>query len=225
MDADFWHDRWRQGLIGFHQPEPNKLLKKHWTSICPQTTATVFVPLCGKSHDMTWLAGRGHSVVGVELSEIAARDYFAERGLVPEAREDGSFTILTAGGVEIWVGDIFAFPANRLAHAAAAFDRASLIALPADMRADYARQMSHLMPADAPTLLLTIAYDQNEMQGPPFSVTDHEVFSLYRAYRTVTHLETRDALAGSKNLQERGVTALTTSVFVIGAKLAGSTET
>lgn len=218
MDADFWHERWQQGRIGFHQPEPNKLLQKHWNAICPQTTAEVFVPLCGKSHDMTWLAGRGHHVIGVELSEIAARDYFAERGITPELRRHDPFDVLTAGGVEIWVGDIFAFPHARLENTKAAYDRASLIALPPGMRRAYAEQMSELMSAVAPTLLLTITYDQSEIDGPPFSVSDEEVRDLYGALRDVTHLETRDALAGSKNLQERGVTALTSSVFVIGAR-------
>jgi thiopurine S-methyltransferase len=218
-EHDMWHDRWRSERIGFHQPEPNKLLMKHWPSICPDGNATVFVPLCGKSHDMTWLAEQGHAVIGVELSEIAARDYFKERGITAEVRSEGAFEVYSGGGVEIWVGDFFALPPAVLTNVRAAFDRASLIALPEDIRTAYARQMHELMPASARTLLLTITYDPSEMEGPPFSVPDEEVARLYGGLRKVTRLETRDASAGSRNLQDRGATQIMTSVFDIGAAL------
>lgn len=218
-DHELWHDRWRTNRLGFHQPQPNKLLQKHWPSTCPDSNAAVFVPLCGKSHDMTWLADQGHTVIGVELSEIAARDYFAERGVEAKVRREGEFEIHKGGGVEIWVGDFFAMPAGVVEACRAAFDRASLIALPADIRVRYAEQMHKIMPGNARTLLLTITYDQNEMAGPPFSVTDEEVAQLYGGLRKVTRLETRDGMKGSDNLKERGLTALMTSVFDIGAAL------
>jgi len=223
MDADFWHERWREHNIGFHQPETNKLLMKHWPSVCPDETASVFVPLCGKSLDMIWLAQRGHTVIGVELSDIAVAEFFSENGLEARSRREGAFDVSTAsvatgGSVELWCGDVFAFPKARLSGVKAAFDRASLIALPADMRKRYAAHLSALLPHDAVTLLLTIDYDQSQMDGPPFAVPDTEVVTLFAGLRKVEHLETRDALAGSKNLQDRGLDALTTSAFVIGTE-------
>jgi len=219
MDAEFWHARWDANQIGFHQSETNKLLMKHWPTVCPDAGREVFVPLCGKSLDMLWLADRGHGVVGVELSPVAARAFFLEHNIQASSRAEGHFEVLSGNGIEIWVGDFFSFPAERLRQTVAAFDRASLIALPGHMRAAYARQMSDLLPADAKTMLLTIAYDESEMEGPPFSVSDDEVHRLFGGMRDVSHVETRDALAGSRNLQERGVSALTTSVFVIGDRL------
>ena len=41
----------------------------------------VFVPMCGKSLDMVWFAEQGCRVIGVELSSLAAKDFFDELGL------------------------------------------------------------------------------------------------------------------------------------------------
>ncbi|MGO1893263.1 MAG: thiopurine S-methyltransferase, partial [Luteimonas sp.] len=68
MEPDFWHERWQQNRIGFHQEKPLPLLLKHWPSLGLAAGSRVFVPLCGKSLDMPWLAERGHRVLGVELS-------------------------------------------------------------------------------------------------------------------------------------------------------------
>ena len=204
MDADFWRERWANNRIGFHQDDYSKLLMKHWPSICPDTSAEVFVPLCGKSRDMLWLAERGHRVVGVELSEIAVRDFFAEAQIVPEREVREGFEIKRSGPLEIWCGDFFAFPKDRLSDAQAAYDRASLIALPSDMRRRYAAQMDHLLKPGTATLLQTISYPDGEIDGPPFSVTELEVRELYAQSNEVSLLEERDATATSRNLTERG---------------------
>ena len=41
----------------------------------------VFVPLCGKSLDMLWLAEQGHNVVGVEVVKQAIESFFEENDL------------------------------------------------------------------------------------------------------------------------------------------------
>ena len=67
MHPDFWHQRWADNQIGFHQDAPTPLLLKHWGSLGVAPGAKVFVPLAGKSRDMAWLASQGHRVLGVEL--------------------------------------------------------------------------------------------------------------------------------------------------------------
>ncbi|HEX5661999.1 MAG TPA: thiopurine S-methyltransferase, partial [Xanthomonadaceae bacterium] len=71
MDPDFWRQRWRDGQIGFHQQQATPLLEQYWDAIDAPAGSCVFVPLCGKSLDMPWLAARGHRVLGVELSQQA----------------------------------------------------------------------------------------------------------------------------------------------------------
>ena len=41
----------------------------------------IFVPLCGKTRDMLWLADQGHSVVGVELATRYIKGFFRDSNL------------------------------------------------------------------------------------------------------------------------------------------------
>src|SRR4029079_3746842 len=83
MHTNFWLERWAQKQIGFHQETTHPLLLSHWAQLSPREGEGVFVPLCGKTHDMTWLRDHGHPVVGVELSPLAVEQYFAEAALEP----------------------------------------------------------------------------------------------------------------------------------------------
>jgi thiopurine S-methyltransferase len=83
MDPTFWHERWQKKETAFHQGAVNDLLQRYWAQLGLSVGSTVFVPLCGKSVDMVWLAEQGHRVIGAELSQIAIDDFFAERGLTP----------------------------------------------------------------------------------------------------------------------------------------------
>jgi len=71
MNPEFWQARWQDKRTGFNQPEVNPLLTKYLTALNLPSGSRVFVPLCGKSIDMIWLASQGYDVVGVELVESA----------------------------------------------------------------------------------------------------------------------------------------------------------
>ncbi|MCL4160804.1 UNVERIFIED_CONTAM: hypothetical protein GTU68_061051, partial [Idotea baltica] len=132
-----WLERWQQSQIGFHQAETEPLLPNHWPELRLAANSTVFVPLCGKSIDMVWLAGQGHSVIGNELSQIAIDGFFAGQNLAPEVRTESGFTIKSAGPYELWCGDFFEMPATATRNVSAVYDRAALIALPPAMRKQY----------------------------------------------------------------------------------------
>jgi thiopurine S-methyltransferase len=69
VDASYWHNRWQsQNIKGFHLPTPNPLLVRHFPALGLPKGARVFVPLCGKSVDLPWLASQGYRVAGAELS-------------------------------------------------------------------------------------------------------------------------------------------------------------
>ena len=76
MKAAFWHEKWANGQLGFHQEKINSRLKKYWSELDPDKGEAVFVPLCGKTLDMQWLTQQGHPVVGNEISDVACRDFF-----------------------------------------------------------------------------------------------------------------------------------------------------
>src|ERR1700739_935957 len=112
MQPEFWHKKWESNQIGFHQPEVNPYLQRHWPDLAIPAQSRVLVPLCGKSLDLLWLAGRGHRVLGVELSQRAVEDFFREQQLQPQISEEGGFEVYRAGAIELRCGDFFALSAN-----------------------------------------------------------------------------------------------------------------
>lgn len=178
MDANFWHRRWSNGEIGFHEGAPNALLAQYFARLDLKSGSRVFVPLCGKALDLAWLAAQGMRVAGIELSELAVTQFFAETGLTPEIAPAGSLMRYRAGGLEIFAGDFFALSANVLGRVDAIYDRAALIALPPEMRERYAAHLMAITDA-APQLLICTEYDQSLMDGPPFAVMADEVRRLY----------------------------------------------
>ena len=217
MDAEFWHGRWRDDNIAFHKAHTNPFLEQYAHRLELGEGDRVLVPLCGKSVDMHWLRTRGFRVLGVELSDIAVRDFFVERGITPARRREGAFDILEGGGVTLMCGDIFDLEADHLADVAAIYDRAALVALPATMRARYVDHLDALLPPAAPTLLLTFEYPEHEIDGPPFSIGVDEVRALYAGRRRVEVLETADRLAVEKRLVERGLTRLAEHAMLLTA--------
>ena len=85
------------------------------------------------------------------------------------------------GPYALWCGDFFKIPAAATAHVAAVYDRAALVAMPAQMRDAYANHLIELMPLKAVMMLVSLDYDPSEMTGPPFPVSDIEIERLFGA--------------------------------------------
>ncbi len=199
MDTEFWLQRWRNNEIGFHQREVNPLLAARFNDLCLQRGARAFVPLCGKSLDIPWLLSRGYRVAGVELSELAIEQLFAELGVRPQVSEIGELKRYSATDIDVFAGDIFELSAGVLGPVDATYDRAALVALPEAMRERYARHVTAIT-GRAPQFLLTFEYDQSEMDGPPFSVTGAAVNRLYKGSYDVTLAMSRDVPGGLKGI-------------------------
>ena len=189
MEHQFWYEKWEINELGFHQDDFNPPLVKHWRMLDIPAGSKVFVPLCGKSMDMLWLAQLGYDVLGVELSEIAARSFFDEHGLRAECDKVGPFTRYKSARVQIYCGDFFLLTPAMLHDVVAAFDRGSLIALPADMRVQYVQKLKELLQPTVKTLLITISYQDGQITPPPHQVYDEEVNTLYQPWCEVEFLE------------------------------------
>lgn len=101
------------------------------------------------------------------------------------------------------------------------FDRAALIALPPELRRRYVRELHAMLPPGCRGLLVTLEYPQHEKDGPPFSVPEAEVRTLYGRDWEVEVLERRDILAQQPLFVEEGVTALETLVYRLRRTLDG----
>ena len=208
MEPKFWQERWARNQLGFHLPEVNPYLERHWPSLALAEGAKVLVPLCGKSLDLMWLATQGHRVLGVELSEQAVEAFFSEQSLTPRITQRGVFTVYQADLIEVWCGDFFALDAEVLADCTAVYDRAALIALPPLMRSQYTEQLNNMLRPGCQGLLITLDYDQTQKAGPPFAVTDEEVKVLFGADWVLKVLEEQDILGESWKFVQDGVTRL-----------------
>lgn len=195
MKPEFWQERWDQDQIGWHQKSADALLVKYWPTLNISEGSTVIVPLCGKTLDMLWLQEQGYKVLGVELSDKACKQYFEqpEVGVEPKVSKNasGKFTIYEAGNTQVWCGDIFDLDADDLKYVSAIYDRASVIALPPDMRERFASHLGALIP-DPQGLLLTLDYDQSKKSGPPHAVSDAEVQRLFGSWQPTILAETEN---------------------------------
>lgn len=175
VDEAFWHRRWARNEIGFHLNEVNPLLRRYWPGLQLAAGTKVLVPLCGKSLDLAWLVEQGFEVLGIELSEKAVEDFFAEQKLSARIEQQGAFKVYRCGSLEIRCGDFFALTAEDVAGCQGLYDRAALIALPAPMRQCYAEHLSAILGPGCTGLLIVLDYEQAQMEGPPFAVSEAEL--------------------------------------------------
>ncbi|BBH47408.1 thiopurine S-methyltransferase [Pseudomonas sp. KU43P] len=211
MEPAFWHRKWADNQIGFHQAQANPYLQRYWPGLGLAAGSRVLVPLCGKSLDLAWLAGQGYRVRGIELSRRAVEDFFQEQGLQAQVSHQGAFEVWRSGDVELWCGDFFALRAEDVADCVGLYDRAALIALPPQMRSGYMRLLSQLLPAGS-GLLVTLDYQQERLAGPPFSVVDDEVRRGFAGWR-VEEVEAQDVIGDSPKFLQAGVERLVERVY------------
>jgi len=197
MHADFWHQRWEKNEIHFHEKEANPLLVKHFNALSLAKGGRVFLPLCGKTLDISWLLSQGYRVAGAELSKIAIEQLFAELGVTPAISRAGEMTHYCAKDIDIFVGDIFDLSGDVLGPVDAIYDRAALVALPETMRDRYAAHLAAITH-HAPQLLICFVYDQSLLAGPPFSISNEEVHQHYGKIYDLTLLESAPMASGLK---------------------------
>ncbi len=125
------------------------------------------------------------------MSEAAVQEFFEELEVSPKIDHRGSFTRYSWENVELLVGDIFALTAEDLQGVAGVYDRGALVALPPEMRRNYANLLARILPTSTQTLLMTFEYCLGDMEGPPFSINIDEVRSLFGDRCALTRLSSK----------------------------------
>lgn len=202
-----WIERWQNGRTGWHETDGNAGLREHWRFDAQQ----VLVPLCGKSPDLRWLAEQGHSVTGVELSDIAIRDFFSEQGLGFTVDEAGSLDAYHCEELPITLyrGDYFEFNGGPFD---ALYDRGALVAVDPGERTRYVAHTRRLLSADAKLLLVTLEYDQDIVAGPPFALMPDDVNSSFAGLERVS--EQDDLENCPPKFRDAGLTEILEVVWV-----------
>jgi thiopurine S-methyltransferase len=184
MNNEYWLKRWNENRIGFHKSGVNPLLEQFLPQITNVPGRTL-VPLCGKSADLAWLLAKGHQVVGVDISEVAARAFASEQGIAMTAANEPPFTVFRGERIAYYVGDFFNIKPDRVGRFDLIYDRAALIALPRDKRPEYAQHLKSLLLSGGNILMISLEYDPKKMEGPPFAVTESELRGLFKELKVV----------------------------------------
>ena len=206
-----WESRWQEGRIGFHLPEVNSYLLRYSDILLTQNRESVFVPLCGKTLDLPWLAGRTKKVGGIELVHKAVKDFFKENKLTHSIQQSGKLNLFSSDTIVLFQGDFFDLNKEQTASFDAIYDRASIVAFDLSERERYVNHLMSFLEPGGRILLITLEYDQNQMTGPPFSVPADEIEWLYAPYGVLELLETSDIL--DDRFRKKGLDGVLERVF------------
>ena len=215
MQNEFWHQKWESNQIGFNQQQPNELLIQYFGTLNLKASDRVFVPLCGKSIDMLWLASQGKDVIGVELSSIACDAFFSENNIRVKKTHLENFIVYQGERITILCGDFFDLTHDLLGKVDAVFDRAALIALPPELQRRYATFITRLLEPKTPMLLIVCTYNPNEMTGPPFSIDEDEIRALYGEHFNIKQLCNIPAVTIPEHLKIKGLTQASHQVYYL----------
>ncbi|XP_041104438.1 probable thiopurine S-methyltransferase isoform X2 [Polyodon spathula] len=169
MAVDEWLDRWKEGKTGFHQDQVHKL------------------------------ADMGHTIVGVDVSEIAIKEFFTDQNLpyteepVPAIAGAKAFKS-SDGKISLYKCNLYDFCSSIAGKFDGIWDRGSLVAINPSDRQRYATLIVSLMTKDCRYLLDTLLYNPSLYKGPPFYVPDDAVANLFGQMCNIQMLESVDAL-------------------------------
>lgn len=205
MEHQYWLQRWQTNNTKFNQKKVNPLLIKFFNEFDIKQSRKVFVPLCGKSIDMLWFAQQGHSVMGVELSQIACETFFNENNLPYVKQSLGSYVSYSNENITLLAGDFNQLTPEIVGKIDLIYDRAALVALPPTMRKNYVSKLTELSDINTKIFLISFVYEQSQMQGPPFSVPLETVQILFEDSFNIEVLYREKAEKLSQHLVEKGL--------------------
>lgn len=213
---NIWESRWQEGRIGFHLPQVNKYLIRFSTHLLKSEPENIFVPLCGKTLDLPWLANRTKKVVGVELVSQAVEEFYAENQISYSIQPSGKFQLFKNDSIDIYHGDFFDLTQEETGSFEAIYDRGSIVALARQERQKYVEHLLSFLAPGGRLLIITMEYDQEQMSGPPFSVANSEIEMLFSQYGRLELLETCDIL--DERLSNKGLDGILEHVYQLVKK-------
>ncbi|XP_035150705.2 thiopurine S-methyltransferase isoform X5 [Callithrix jacchus] len=140
LTLEEWQDKWVNHNTAFHQEQGHQF------------------------------ADRGHSVIGVEISELAIREFFTEQNLsyseepiteIPGAKVFKS----SSGNISLYCCSIFDLPRTNIGKFDRIWDRGALVAINPGDRKCYAEIMSFLLGKKFQYLMCVLSYDPTKHPG------------------------------------------------------------
>ena len=208
---NIWESLWQEGRIGFHLPQVNTYLRRFSAHLLKSEPENIFVPLCGKTLDLPWLAKRTTKVVGVEMVSQAVEEFYAENEISYSIQLVGKLQLFKNDSIDIFQGDFFDLTQEETGSFEAIYDRGSIVALVRPERQKYVEHLLSFLAPGGRLLLIILEYDQEQMSGPPFSVADAEIEMLFSQYGKLELLETCNIL--DERLRNKGLDGILERVY------------
>lgn len=187
-----WKELWSIGRTPWHRNSVDEYLQKYidlLTTKKPNTS--ILVPLCGKSVDLLWLCKQGHKVVGVELSEIAIKQFFEENSIPHSTAEAGEFILYKAQDRDLTVlgGSVFNLTHEVEGMFDAVWDSRAFGAVNPSDRSKYIGVLRSVLKAGGSILLSNLEYECSEYPGPPFNLSPQVIKELFGEFFEIELLE------------------------------------
>nr|CAB3267188.1 thiopurine S-methyltransferase-like [Phallusia mammillata] len=207
VNLNQWENTWKSNVTPWQQKTVNCNLLKH-EACCFPTPCRVFVPLCGKSVDMKYLAEKGHEVVGLELSPIAIEKFFQEHSLQFYKTSNFVFDVYQAKSlaITIYVGDMFQATEKILGLFDFIWDVNSFVAINLSDRSAYAKILCSISKPNCKLLLNSYVYSRTEYGGPPHTADANEVQQIFGSYFNIKLLDSSDFL--NPHFKAKGITKM-----------------
>ena len=200
--AEFWQELWKDDYIPWHEDTVNKFLVKYIDELTGgRSNLRVFVPLCGKSVDMLWLADQGHNVVGVEVAKQGIESFFKENKLtftlekvkIASLADPVDVYKCVEKQITIFCCDLFVLKDEDVGGKFdAIWDRGSLSTMqPAvgNQGKRYTKHLRSLLLADGNYMLESDYYEVDRRNRPPASISDELRNAIYGEDFTIRELE------------------------------------
>lgn len=210
-------------------------LLKHGSKIIPSFDDTdescpnpirIFVPLCGKTIDMAFLANHKSisEIVGIDGIRKALDDFSADHEDLKmtnvENQGDG-YERIRGNSIRLLKGDFFGLDDIKTGgRFDAVWDRASIVAIDPSLRESYVATLRRLIKPGGSLLVSTLerraGTEEGKNAGPPFSVPESEIRRLYEKQdwvESVSLLEEIDEFEVYPDQKPRYVSQGVTSFF------------
>ncbi|PCJ17213.1 MAG: hypothetical protein COB02_14295 [Candidatus Cloacimonadota bacterium] len=220
MEANFWEDKWEKQIIGFNQSKANSFLVKFIDHL-KEDTGDIFVPLCGKSIDMLYIKQETNKkIIGSELVDSAIFDFYQENNLSYKVESTKHHKIYNHQSYQLIQGDLFKIGSEQLKNVSWIYDRASIVALPLEIRKQYANFLIKTLPK-AKIFLITFEYDDSQkLIGPPFSVTDQEIHQLFNTHYNIKLLEKYTSTPQMLKFIKNDIASINENIYLLEPKSA-----
>ena len=192
VKREHWKKAWDVDDIGFHQAQVHEDLVKH-RNIFSRPNCRVYIPLCGKSVDLVYLANLGCDVVGCEFVEKAIKDFFDEQKLEYTITESTTANVVVykavAKKITLYLGDFFAVTSSVIGKFDAIWDRGGLVAINEADQEAYAKVVKDLMAPKCCYLVNLMSITGKNYAGPPHSFNEEAIEKLFGKFCEIKQVE------------------------------------